>query len=118
LIHFVAHHGLEPDGERAMRETYPLAPGRRSTIARSILNAAVEQIPDVLADADYAVGALAHTITARSITAVPMLKDGRPIGAVAIARSEPGNFPSRQVELLQHVFNCDDGLGGENLIGH
>jgi hypothetical protein len=30
-----------------------------------------------------------------------MLKDGRPIGAIAMARSQTGRFPDRQVELLK-----------------
>jgi two-component system NtrC family sensor kinase len=37
----------------------------------------------------------------RSIVAVPMLKDGRPIGSIAIARSQIGRFPARQIELLR-----------------
>ena len=30
-----------------------------------------------------------------------MLRDGRPVGAITIARSETGVFPPRQIELLQ-----------------
>src|SRR5215468_2777800 len=35
------------------------------------------------------------------IVAVPMLKDERPVGAIALARSQAGRFPVRQVELLK-----------------
>jgi GAF domain-containing protein len=37
----------------------------------------------------------------RSIVAVPMLKDDRPIGAIAIAQSQTGHFPAWQIELLR-----------------
>jgi GAF domain-containing protein len=37
----------------------------------------------------------------RSVVAVPMLKDNRPIGAISVARSATGRFPQRQIELLK-----------------
>ena len=37
----------------------------------------------------------------RSIVAVPMLKSGQPVGAIAISRPQPGYFPERQIELLK-----------------
>ncbi len=41
----------------------------------------------------------------RSVVAVPMLKDGRPIGAIAVARSPIGRFPTRQIDLLKTFSN-------------
>ena len=69
--------------------------------ARSIVSGAVEHIPDVHADADYAHGAFAKVMTFRSIVAVPMLRDGVPIGSIAVARPQTGLFPDRQIQLLQ-----------------
>src|SRR5262245_63457242 len=37
----------------------------------------------------------------RSIMAVPMLRAGRPVGAIAIARPQTGYFPERQIELVR-----------------
>src|SRR6266478_4117023 len=101
LVHFAAEHGLAPEAVEATRRAYPIVPGRASAAARSILSGAVEEIPDVLVDHDYAHGSVAKTTNFRSIVAVPMLKDGRPIGAIAIARSQTGHFPERQIELLR-----------------
>src|SRR5262245_13169185 len=101
LIHFSAQHGLAPEGVEAIRRAYPIPPGRASAAARAILNGAIEQIPDVHADPDYKHGRFAQVMMYNSIVAVPMLKDGRPIGAIAIGRSEKGYFPERQVELLR-----------------
>ena len=69
-----------------MRRAYPMAPARTSAAARSILSGRLEHIPDVDADSDYRHGALARTINFQSIVAVPMLRDGIPIGAITVAR--------------------------------
>src|SRR6516225_12280566 len=101
LIHFAAQHGLAPKGVEAIRCVYPIVPGRVSAAARSILSGTVQEIPDIHADRDYEHGHTAKIMAYRSIVAVPMLKDGRPIGAIAMARSQTGRFPDRQVELLK-----------------
>jgi len=93
LIHFVASHGLSPKGAEAMRAKYPMPPGRASAAARSILTATVEEIPDVDADPDFEHGDVARLMNYRSIVAVPMTKDGRPIGAIVLVRSQAGRFP-------------------------
>src|SRR5262249_32969240 len=37
----------------------------------------------------------------RSALAVPMLREGEPVGAIMVTRTEPGSFESGNVELLQ-----------------
>src|SRR5262249_14254196 len=74
---------------------------RRSASGRSVLDAAVAHIPDVQADPDYKFGAGAKIQGYRSIVAVPMLREGVPVGTVAVSRSQPGRFPDRQIELLK-----------------
>jgi class 3 adenylate cyclase len=101
LIHQVALHGYSPEVAKLSRRGYPMAPGRGTAVARSILNGTVEEIPDILSDRDYTHGEIAKDLNYRSIVAVPMLKDGRPIGAIAITQSQPGRFPERQIQLLQ-----------------
>ena len=101
LIHFVALHGYSAEVVKDARRGYPMAPGRGSAAARSILNGTVEEIPDIFADRDYTHGHIAKDMNYRSIVAVPMLKDDRPIGAIAIARSQTGHFPERHIDLLR-----------------
>src|SRR5262249_43168684 len=62
---------------------------------------AVVQIPDVLEDSAYGVLGVAQAVTYRSLLAVPMLRDGRTIGAIVVSRSPVGLFPERQVQLLK-----------------
>jgi PAS domain S-box-containing protein len=101
LLHFVAHAGLSPEGAEAVRRAYPMAPGRASAAARSVLSGVVEQVPDVDADPDYGHGAVARTVNFQSVVGVPMVRDGVPIGSIAVARVEAGAFPDRQLELLK-----------------
>jgi GAF domain-containing protein/anti-sigma regulatory factor (Ser/Thr protein kinase) len=100
-MHFAASHGLTPEGVEAMRSVGPVALGRGSAAARSMLSGTVEEIPDVHADPDYEYGDTAKIIKYRSIVVAPMLKDGRPIGSIAMARSQTGRFPDSQIKLLK-----------------
>ena len=59
------------------------------------------QIPDVLGDPAYGVLGLVQAVNYRSILAVPMLRDGAPIGAIAVPRAQVGLFPTSQIEVLQ-----------------
>jgi GAF domain-containing protein len=101
LIHFAAAYGLTPEGRQALQGGYPLAPGRATATARSILNASVEEVADVHTDLHYTHGGAATVMNLRSVVAVPMLKDNHPIGAIAVARSATGRFPTRQIDLLK-----------------
>ena len=103
LVHFVAQHGLPPEGIAGNQQNFPMPPGRGSAAARSILSRTVEQIPDVEADPDFAHGSISVTraVKVRSLLAVPMLKGDVPAGAIVVARPETGFFPERQVELVE-----------------
>src|SRR6516225_4167149 len=103
LLRFGACHGLTPEGLKAFQGVLPRPAGDDTAAGRAILHCGVVQIPDVLADPAYASLALnlAQTVAYRSILAVPMLRDGDPIGAIAVPRAQLGLFPTSQIELLQ-----------------
>ncbi|MEX0404404.1 GAF domain-containing protein [Aquibium sp. LZ166] len=103
LLHFVAHHRLEPEGVEAVRLLFPAPPDTGSAAGRSILNRSVEQIPDRITDRDYKAHATLDAKSAdyRSLIGVPILRDGDPIGSIVVARSQSGTFPARQIELLK-----------------
>jgi GAF domain-containing protein len=94
LLHFMAHHGASAEGVEAVRRAYPIALSRGTAAARAVLDRAVVQIPDVLVDADFAMGRVARVAGYRSAVAVPILRDGLPIGSISVARSQPGLFPA------------------------
>jgi GAF domain-containing protein len=116
LLHFVAFHRQEPEGVEAVRALFPSPPNRGSAAGRSILSRSVEQIPDRLVDPEYTAHTTlgAQSANYRSLVAVPIMRDGNPIGAIVVARTEPGVFPDRQVELLK-IFADQAGIAIENV---
>jgi two-component system, NtrC family, sensor kinase len=101
LLNFAACHGLTSEGLEAFRAELPRPAGEDTASGRSILHGAMAHIPDVLVDPAYGTVGLAQAVTYRSILAVPMLRDGRPIGTIAVARSQVGLFSAGQIALLQ-----------------
>jgi GAF domain-containing protein len=112
LVHFAAQAGYASTPD-VLLTGYPLPPGRTSAATRSILTGAIEQIPDVLEDPDYGHRSQAKTLNYCSIVAVPMLKDGRPLGTIAMARSQTGVFPDWQIDLLR-TFSAQAVIAIEN----
>jgi signal transduction histidine kinase/putative methionine-R-sulfoxide reductase with GAF domain len=100
-VHLVATAIVNPEVARIVRDAYPRRAGRDNAASRAVLTGAIVVIPDVLDDADYAIGPIAIAAGFRATFAVPLLHDGRAIGAIAIGRREPGAFPDRQIEMLQ-----------------
>jgi len=101
LLYFGACHGLTPEGLEAFRRELPRPAAEDTASGRSILHRAIAQIPDVLVDSTYVFVRLAQAVTYRSILAVPMLRDGHPIGTIAVARAQVGLFSAGQIALLQ-----------------
>ena len=98
LIHFAAQHGRTPAEIEAARQAFPQPLGRASVSSRAILEARVVQVPDVGEDPDMdrALRALFRTVMA-----VPMLRDGRPIGTITVARRVVRPFSDVQTALVQ-----------------
>ena len=100
LIHLVAQYNLTPEGLAAVQRSYPMPPGRGSLAARAVLTREVVHVPDVLADPEYPDG-LRHSLELRSGLAVPMLREGNPIGVIVVARHVAESFSDKQIALLQ-----------------
>jgi GAF domain-containing protein/anti-sigma regulatory factor (Ser/Thr protein kinase) len=100
LVHLTAHHDCPPDALEALRRAFPMRPTRHMMSGRAILTRAVVHVEDVLTDPEYA----RHVGRAggfRGVLAVPMLREGDPIGAIVVIRAEPGPFSAAQIDLLQ-----------------
>ena len=101
LIRLAAQVNVSPEGADAVRSVYPRAPGRDNAASRVVLTCSVVTIPDVLQDPEYLIQTTALTAGFRSVLAVPLMREGLPIGAIAVGRAEPGPFPDKQVALLK-----------------
>ena len=78
-----------------------MAPGRGTAAARAVASGRLEQIPDVEADPEYVHGEIAKRIRYRSIVAVPLLLRDAPVGAIAVAKAEPGPFEPGLMRMLR-----------------
>ena len=102
LIELVALSGLtDSEGIAAVRRAFPRLPIPGGATDRAILNRAIAHIPDILEDLEYPFRGMARAAGFRSHLSVPMLHDGRTIGAITVAGSSPGHFSERQTQLLR-----------------
>src|SRR5215831_21353836 len=101
LIHLAAITGTEQEGIEAARRSFPQAPGRASATTRAIQALRAVVIPDVLEDPEFALTEIVRVTDFRSVMSAPMLRGGKPIGAVTVTRAAAAPFPDTQVALLQ-----------------
>ena len=100
LMWLVAHRNFSPDAVKAMEALYPARPGRETAAGRAILNRTIIEVTDVLTDPEYGRD-LQSRGGWRSTFAVPMLREGTPIGAIAAGWAEPGPASAGSIALLQ-----------------
>ena len=79
--------------------TVPVVPEHSTASGRALLEGAVVHIPDVAADPDYSFGEAQRLDNFRAILAVPMLREGIPVGVIVLTRAEPRAFTQRQIQL-------------------
>jgi signal transduction histidine kinase len=100
LVRLLAFQNLTTQGAEVYRQAFPRPAGRDSAIGRAIASREIVQIHDVLEDPQYALRDLARAGTMRCIIAVPMLRDGKPIGGIVVWRSRPELFTQNQIQLV------------------
>ena len=96
----IAAQTLGPDAAYKYAEENPHARDRATVIGRVGLSGEVEQVPDVLADAEYAYEGQ-RMVGYRALLGVPIALDGSLIGAIAVARQHPGRFADDDIELVK-----------------
>jgi signal transduction histidine kinase len=92
-------YGVSPEFVEYAK-TVPVEPGRGSAIGRALLERKVIHIPDVQADPEYNWAEAQRFGSFRTNLGVPMLRDGIPIGAFGLTRSEVRPFTDKEIELV------------------
>jgi GAF domain-containing protein len=102
LITMAAHHNLDQAALEAVHKIWPMRPDDRTVMGRTILTRNVVHVPDVECDPGLTFAAAHRTaLGIRTYLGVPMLRDGNPIGAIALYRREVALFSERQIELVK-----------------
>jgi GAF domain-containing protein len=95
FLQLVAYYNMGAEGVAALQET-PLRPGRETGPGRAFLERRPIHIPDVEQDPTY----LRPPVRARTFLAVPMLREGSPIGTISIWCETVTPFTARQIDLV------------------
>ena len=78
----------------------PVQMDRSSIAGRALVEGRIVQIPDVQADPEYTFSPGLHSGDFRTALGVPMLREGVPIGVLALTRKEVRPFSDKQIELI------------------
>jgi len=97
-------HGFAPEAAEAFRRGFPVPFEKSSdhTFGRAVRERQIVHVPDVTVDLTGQT-ALTQILAGRSIVAVPLLRDGQPIGAIGLNGDPPGGhgYSDSQIALLQ-----------------
>ena len=114
LVHFAGAYGFSPEQLNGVRAKYPVRVDDRSVLSsRAILAKAPVHIQDVISDPHYD-REHASIAASRRLLAVPMLREGVPLGAIVAAWAEPGATPKQHEDLLK-VFAAQAVIAIENV---
>jgi signal transduction histidine kinase len=106
-------YGIPPEFIAAVKDL-PATPDRSNLTGRTLLDGKVVHIPDVQADPDYSFAEAQKLGSLRTALGVPMLREGVPIGVLALARSHVRLFTDKQIELVQ-TFADQAAIAIENV---
>jgi GAF domain-containing protein/CheY-like chemotaxis protein len=100
-LQLAAFHGLADAGVEHVRDAFPMRPDAETVSARAFRARAVVHAPDVLAEPGLETATSHRAAGFRSCLGVPMLREGKVIGVIFLARSKPEPYAESQIELVR-----------------
>ena len=101
LIRLASMHGMTESGVEAMRRAFPLRRTDETLTSRAIRTRDVCHVADRLSDPQYQHKDAVRVGGFRGSLAVPMVGHEQVVGAIFVARRQPGFFSDPQVQLLK-----------------
>jgi GAF domain-containing protein len=99
VLTFDAQHGMTEPEIQESRRRFPLPPGREIAVGRAILDRRIAHIHDIRRDPDYLL--TEGQMSFRTILAVPLLREGKAVGALGLWRREVQPFSDKQTALVE-----------------
>jgi GAF domain-containing protein len=98
--HLAANYGFSEEYRQFIVHN-PIKPGRGTLVGRTALEANTVHFPDCLADPEYVWVESQKIGRFRTMLGVPLLREGNPVGVIALTRSVVRPFTERQIELIE-----------------
>ena len=100
-VYMVASNfGQSASHQQAMRQL-SIRPGRETCVGRVLVEQRTVHIPDCEADPEYKVPDILRVAGNRAILGAPLVREGLPIGVLAVTRSTARPFTEKQIELVK-----------------
>jgi two-component system, NtrC family, sensor kinase len=104
LLHLVAVSNLSTSEAQAFHSLFPRTPKRNFVMGRAFVDGQAVHFEDVLAELDYDARTrevLQRTLGYRTFMAVPIIREGKPIGVIGCGRREVRPFSAAQIGLVK-----------------
>jgi two-component system, NtrC family, sensor kinase len=117
-LDLTATHNVPPEGLEALRCRYPLpiASDEAGLAARAVRERRPQHVTDMQSDPGLpaAVHLASEAVGQRAAVAVPMFREGEPVGALTVSRREAREFSAKELALLQ-TFAAQAVIAIENV---
>jgi signal transduction histidine kinase len=97
--YFEASYALSPEYAEFVAN-HPAQIDRSSATGRVLLERKIVHIPDVLTDPEYTYGERGKIAGFRTVLGVPLMREGTPIGVIALGRNSVRPFTAKQIALV------------------
>jgi GAF domain-containing protein len=117
LLHLAALNNLSPEETAAFHSLFPRPLARNFVMGRAFVDRQPVHFEDVLAEIDYDTrtrDVLQRKLKYRTFMAVPIIREGKPIGVIGCGRREVKPFTAAQIGLVK-TFADQAAIAIENV---